>query len=262
MAKYENKDKFGLSENIYADVFDQDEKELYFALTFNFNSSDGRNVIAYWNVSQSEEQVRLLKSALNQFHKMTPKQQKDEYDEYTVHDKKSGRTTQLCVSKEDDHLFPLIEVNVGSSISIIVPEVDIDKIIYERSRAIEHARIEKLPSGEVIPFTDYLEPLRTEMLISVSDVQEIINVIDQAIKSETKEDTTFDYKEWTVNYKAQVLCEKCKDHDVEERFFLSKDSSSIETSFVKDEINELSWACKRLLEKHSNEISKLKRSEN
>lgn len=261
MAKYEDKG-LELSENIWADVFDKDEKELYFALTFNFNSSGGRNVIAYWDVSQSEEQVRLLKSALNQFHKMTPKSQKDEYDEYTIHDKKSGRTAQLCVSKDHEHLYPLIEVNVGSSISIQVPEVDVDKIISERSRTIEHAKIEKLASGEVVPFADYLEPLRTEMLISVSDVQEIINVIDQATKSESTEDRRFDHKEWCVHYKAQTLCEKCKDHDVEERFFLSKDSSSIETAFVKEEINELSWACKRLLQKHSNEISKLKRSEN
>ena len=50
-----------ISENIWIDVFNSDEKELYFAVTFEHNKLGGRNVLTYGNIHERELQVRLLK---------------------------------------------------------------------------------------------------------------------------------------------------------------------------------------------------------
>jgi len=250
-----------ISENIWIDVFDRNEKELYFAVTFEHNKLGARNVLTYWNIHESELQVRLLKSALAKFHRLESKPFKKEYEEYEIKDKQTNKFCVLAVSKDGSHIQPVIDVNVGSNVSISVTDFDVDKIIQERTHVIKHAKIDHIDEHEIISFTGFLDPIRTEMLLTLTDVERVIKVIDKTLESRLGEDTVFSEKGWNINYKSACLCEKCSKNEVKPSFILGKETDSIEVSYTKEEINELLWAFKRLLVKHKDDIAKLDRSD-
>lgn len=250
-----------ISENIWIDVFNRDEKELYFAVTFEHNKSEGRNVLTYWNIPESKLQVRLLKSALAKLHRLESKPFKKEYEEYEIRDKQTNKFTVLAVSKDGKHLASVIDVNVGSNVSIAVTDFDVDKIIEERTHVIKHAKIDKIDEHEIISFAGFLDPIRTEMLVTLTDVEGVIKVIDKTLESRLDEDAVFSEKGWNINYRSPCICEKCSKNEVESSFILGKETDSIEVSYTKDEINELSWAFKRLVVKHKDDIAKLDRSD-
>jgi hypothetical protein len=237
-----------ISENIWIDVFKRDEKELYFAVTFEHNKKAERNVLTYWNIPESELQVRLLKSAIAKFHRLESKPFKKEYEEYEIRDKQTNKFCVLAVSKDGNHLASVVDVNVGSNVSIAVTDFDGDKIIEERTNVIKLAKIDHIDEHEIISFTGLLDPIRTEMLLTLTDVERVIKVIDKTLESRLVEDTVFSEKGWNINYRSPS-------------FILGKETDSIEVSYTKEEINELSWAFKRLVVKHKDDIATLDRSE-
>lgn len=241
-----------ISENIWIDVFKRDEKELYFAVTFEHNKKAERNVHTYWNIPESELQVRLLKSAIAKFHRLESKPFKKEYEEYEIRDKQTNKFCVLAVSKDGNHLASVVDVNVGSNVSITVTDFDVDKIIEERTHVIKHAKIDNVDEHEIISFTGFLDPIRTEMLLTLTDVERVIKVIDKTLESKRTSgwvnDDVFSVKGWNINYRSPS-------------FILGKETDSIEVSYTKEEINELSWAFKRLLVKHKDDIAKLDRSD-
>jgi len=259
--KYQSEFPYGLSENIWADVFNQDKKELYFAVTFEHNRSAGRNILAYWNLDESELQVRLLKSAIAKFHRLEVKNFKKEYEEFEIRDKKTDKFCVLEVSGDGKRIAPIIDVNVGSNVSIALSDFDVDKVVEERLYVIKHAKIDNIDKHEIISYSGFLDPLRTEMLLTLTDIQTVIKVIEKTLDSRLADDEIFTVKGWKINYRSLCKCEFCTKNNVEESFILGKETDSIEVAYTKEEINEMLWAFKRLLEKYKNEIAKLDRSE-
>jgi len=267
--KYKGKYDIDISENIQADIFDKNKKDLYFGITYILDINP-RGVVAYWKLWESKIIANVLAKGINERHetkkrlfKKGLKQARDDVKEYYEHHyiKDSGRTFEvvLMLGTDRKELFSYHEVGVSPlKITIQIPDYEALKLLEDRTRIIKHAEIDHLSDEEIIEFESRIVIEQVEFLLTLTEVKNLVKILEIIEKNKIPEsdEPIIEIKEneWKILYHKACLCIECKKHNVEEEFLLGTDNDSIDVSFDRKEINELLWALKRLLQKYETEI--------
>ena len=286
MKQYKTKYDTDLTENIWADIFDENKKELYFMVNFDIPvTNSNRFVRGNYRFDDTKIIVKLMRKALDKYDKLDANEiEKNsdsmfdfDFEDRTghqitldggIHDIDSKWCKSFCKTygvKKCDHsrcrIMGDIDFGVNpSKIRMMIPTYEAEELYDQLYKNIKHAEIENMNDNDMIPDERVIDVSRIQLLSSLSEVESLIELIERIEKEIPKENIILEGSNgWQLNIQAECDCIECNKNKVETKVILHNVKNSIDVTFYVDEIRELLWALRRLIQKNHPKIAKLVR---